>query len=236
MRKTIRKALIATAVGATAVALTAAPASADPITIQNGGYVAGTDLGSFFTVDNGFMEGCRSLAATGHTPTVDGPLLGSLFTFDDVTFSWDGQVEDWCLLNGSVPIQVTALGLPWTFDLTGGHTGSGPGATMEGRLNNVRIRLYASSLACDATVGGPGAGGSDGYVEGTYTNPSTLTGNDGTLSMPYGAVNNLRVTSVTPGCTGLFAVGQTVALAGYIQVNRTSPVPPAAGISPTVNF
>ncbi|MFB4306450.1 hypothetical protein [Actinomadura sp. GTD37] len=246
MRIITRKTLIATAVAATAVALTAAPASADSVTIQNGGYIEGTNVGDFLFLNNtsGSAVQCASLEATGYTPKdpatgepiVDGPLLGAPFTFDNVALSSPGQVNDWCLANGFIPTQVTAMGVPWSFDLAGGHTGSGPGGTMDGRLNNVKVTLHAPSVPCDATVGGPGGAG--GYVEGMYTNPSTLTGNDGTISLPFGSTNNLEVLSVSSvtDCAGLISFGEPFTLAGDIQVNRTGPVPPAAGISPTINF
>lgn len=232
MRKIARKALTAGAVAATAIALTAMPASADPattFTVQNGGSITGTNVGSIigFGMTNGSTLECTSSTAGGTLPS--GTVSGTgIATLNGVTFSSPGQTNDWCVANGSIPTRVTALGTPWSFNAEDDQNDSGPGGTTAGRLTGVQVELYGPSVACTATVGGPN--GSDGYVEGIYTNPSSLTGNDGTLSVAFGAANNLEVLSATsPGCDDLVSVGETVSLAGTYRVVN------ASGVSPTID-
>jgi len=236
MRKIARKALTASAVAATAVALTAMPASASPITtvtIQNGGYITGTNMGSIigFGNINGSILECTSSTGSGYTqkdasgnPIVNGTANATgAAVLGSVSFSSPGQVNDWCVANGSIPTEVKAVGTPWTLDVTG----STSGGVTPGRLNGVQVTLHGPSVLCDATVGGPN--GSDGYIDGTYTNPSTPGGNDGTLTVAFGASNNLRVLSVTSGCTQLVDLGETVSLAGTYNVVNNN------GSSPTIN-
>ncbi len=240
MRYIARRAVAAAAVAATALALTMPPASANPGYILNGGSIEGTNVGDIvgYGLVNGTSLVCKSLEVTGYTPVVNGPTPGTtIATITSATFSSPGEVNDWCVVNGSIPTKVTALstwtgaGL-WPFI----ETGSASGIT-DGRLNGVAFELDAPSIPCRIVVGGPSSGGSGGFIEAAYTNPSTLTGTDGTLSIPLGATNSLSVLSAFPGftCYGLLSVGETVALIGDIQVNRTGPVPPPAGISPTIN-
>ncbi|WP_301176169.1 hypothetical protein [Actinomadura geliboluensis] len=235
MRKIARRALTAGAVAATAAALTTMPASADPATnfdVQNGGTIAGSNVGSIigFGLINGSTLECTSSTASGSLPSGTARPGTGIATLSSVTFSSPGQTNDWCVANGSIPTRVTALGTPWSFnaDDDGPGSDSGPGGTTGGRLTGVQVELYGPSVGCTATVGGPN--GNDGYIEGTYTNPSSLTGNDGTLSVAFGASNNLEVlTASSPGCNGLVDVGETVSLAGTYSVVNSS------GVSPTID-
>ncbi len=239
MRKLARRALAAIAATATA-ALTAAPAAADPLTytVQNGDYLTGTNSGDIigFGIQSGATFECPSSVFSGSTPkdawgnpVVNGTVDGDgIVTLDDVWFAGPG--EDVCLVNGA-HAQVTPLGLPWKFVATGAGTGSGPAETTEGRLADVQIKVGIPSLGCQVIVGGPGAGGSDGYAEATYTNPSTLTANDGTLYMPFLGATNLTVLSVSSpiACAGVYDLGETVLLTGYYNLFN------AIGISPTID-
>ncbi|MEV4676683.1 hypothetical protein AB0K34_33965 [Actinomadura sp. NPDC049382] len=249
MRKLARRALTAIAATATAAALTAAPAAADPVTytIQNGGYLTGFNVGSFigFGEINGATLECTSSTITAWTrkdtsgnPIVNGTANGDgIATLDNVTFSSPGQVNDWCVANGTFPTQVTPLGLPWMFNATGEGTSSGPGGTTDGRLTGVQFKLHIEGWGlCDAIIGGPGAGGSDSYYEATYYNPSTLTDNDGALDIPYLGSQNAKVLSISDpeGCW-MLSVGETFEFVGMYNLTRTTPNPPAAGISPTID-
>lgn len=255
MRTFTQRALSVIAATATTAAITAAPAAADPLTytIQNGGYITGTNVGSIvgYGWQNGWTLECTDSTITGWTqkdtsgnPVVDGTVDGeNIATLDNVSFSSPGETHDWCVVNGAFPTQMTPLGLPWKFDATGAGASSGPLGMTEGRLTGVQFKLHILGwMNCDAIIGGPGAGGSGGYYEATYTNPSSLTGYDGTLSMPFGG-GNLKVLTTSDGnpddgfdaCQGWISVGEAVMLAGTYNVQRTSPVPPAAGISPTID-
>ncbi len=226
MRNIAKRALTAGAVAATAIALTAVPASA--ATVSNGGTITATNVGSIigFGNVNGSTLECTSSTASGSIANGSVPDTG-IATLNGVTFASPGQVNNWCVANGTIPTQVTPSGLPWTLD----KTGSTSGGVSPGKLNGVQVTLHAPSVPCDATVGGPGTGGSGGYIEGEYTNPSSGTGNDGTISLPFGSSNNLRVLSVSSAtdCAGLISVGETVTLAGTYNVVNSS------GISPSVN-
>ncbi|MEU5991366.1 hypothetical protein ABZ806_20555 [Spirillospora sp. NPDC047418] len=253
MRKITRKALAATAVAATTVALTATPAlAANQVRIQYGGDIQGTNSGvvTGYGMTYGSSLQCTQSVATGETAidsSASSPYLDSTVsavgaaTLDSVSFSSPGaNANDWCLTNGFLPTQVTAENLPWTFDALPGGTG----ATTLGKLNNVKFTLSAPSAPCYATIGGPGTNGTGGYIDGEYLNPSTLTGNDAELSVSFGAGNNLRAIDVhddnpsdgTDNCAGLIQEGETVALVATYTLQRTGPVPPAAGISPTITY
>lgn len=248
MRKLARRALTAIAASATAVALAAAPAAADPVTytVQNGGYLTGSNVGSIigFGWHNGSTLECTSSTVTGWTqknvggnPVVDGTLDGdNILTLDDVSFSSPGEPNDLCS-GAHGDLQVTPMGLPWKFAATGAGTGSGPGGTTGGRLTDVQLKLHDTLLLCGVIIGGPGAGGSGGYSEATYTNPSAFLGDDGMLDVPFSETGNLTVLSVSgsTSCAGVFDPGERVSLAFTYNVQRTSPVPPAAGISPTID-
>lgn len=246
MQKITKRVMAAAAVAAMAVVPTAPAAvpamAAQPAarTIQYGGYLDGTNVGSVigFTNATGTTLECTSLTASGGNgpyptapPVVFGTVTGDLFTLDSIHLSSPGQPNDWCVTNGSIPTQVTVNLLKFN------ETGVGPN-TIPGQFSDLKIELHSPSVPCDATIGGPGPNGSGSVIEGSYTNPSTLTGNDGVLSVPFGSTNNLEVLSVSSAtdCAGLISVGETVSLAGTIQLTRTSPVPPPAGISPTVSF
>lgn len=251
MRKLARRALTAIAATATTAALTAAPAAADPVTytIQNGGYLEGGNVGSFigFGETNGWSLECTSSPITGWTqkdtngnPVVGGSVEGeNIVTMDGVSFSSPGQVNDWCLVNAGLPAQVTALGLPWKFDATGAGTSSGSGGVTAGRLTGVQFKLHIPSYSCDAVIGGPGTDGSGGSYDAMYQNPSTLTGNDGAIDVPFGypSSQNLRVISVSSpsACWPLPTVGERFWFAVRYSLERTIPNPPAPGISPTID-
>lgn len=233
MRKTARRALTAGAVAATAIALTAVPASA--ATVQNGGTITGTNVGSIvgFGNINGSTLECTSSTASGSLPSGSVPDT-DIATLTSVTFSSPGEVNDWCVANGSIPTEVTATGLSWKLDKTGATSGG----VSPGKLKGVQVTLHAPSVPCDATVGkDPSSSEPTSYIEGAYTNPSTLTGDDGEISLPFGSTNNLSVLSATDGnpsdgvdnCAGLISVGETVSLAGVFNVVNSS------GISPTIN-
>ncbi|MEU5991367.1 hypothetical protein ABZ806_20560 [Spirillospora sp. NPDC047418] len=233
-------AIVATA---TTAALATAPAEAGPLTytIQNGGYLTGTNMGpiSAYGSRSGFAMNCTSSTFSGWTqkdtsgsPVVDGIVDGeNIATLDDVSFSSPGaNANDWCWSNG-VYAQVTTLGLPWKFVATG----SGPGGTTDGRLTGIQFKLHMQSSPCDVIIGGPGVGGSGGYYEAMYLNPSTLTSGDAILFIDFQGVSNLTVLSISgPSCEALYMPGEPVSLIGQYNLKRTGPVPPAAGISPTI--
>ncbi|MFB4306452.1 hypothetical protein [Actinomadura sp. GTD37] len=232
MRKIARRAMTAGAVAATAIALTAVPASA--ATVTNGGNITGTNVGSIigFGDINGSTLECTSSTASGSLPSGSVPDT-DIATLNSVAFSSPGQVNNWCVANGSIPTQVTAVdptpstpGLGWTFDKTPGGTSGG---VSPGQLKGVKVTLHAPSVPCDATVGGAGGGG--GTIDGAYTNPSTPTGNNGSIGLPFGSPNTLEVLSVSSAtdCAGLISLGETVSLAGSYKVVNSS------GISPTIN-
>jgi hypothetical protein len=223
MRKIARRAVTAGAVAATAIALTAMPASAD---IIDGGDVTATNENSIigFGNINGSTLECTSSTATGNvkegSPTPSNPVA----TLNSVTFSSPGQVNNWCVANGSIPTQVTASNLPWTLD----RTGTTSGGVTPGQLKGIVVTLHAPSVPCDATVGGAGGGG--GTIDGTYTNPTSVGGNNGKIGLPFGSPNTLEVLSVSSvtDCAGLISVGETVSLAGTYTVVNDS------GASPTI--
>ncbi|TMR30578.1 hypothetical protein [Actinomadura geliboluensis] len=248
MRKLARRALTAIAATATTAALTAAPAAADPVTytIQNGGYLTGSNVGSLvgFGWQTGFTFECYSSVLDGWTqkdmegnPVVDGTLDGdNVVALGNASFSSPGEPNDLC--SGAYGrLQVTPVGLPWKFVATGAGTGSGPGGTTDGQLIDIQLKLHDTLLLCDVTIGGSGAGGSGGYFEAIYTNPSVLTGSDGILDVPFTETPNFTVINISgpTSCPQYYYLGEKVSIAFRYNVRRTSPVPPAAGISPTID-
>ncbi|TDC89156.1 hypothetical protein [Actinomadura sp. 7K507] len=116
-------------------------------------------------------------------------------------------------------IVVTVLNLPWRFDAVGVTDASG---VTEGRLTGVKIKLDIPSIGCNAILGGPGAGGLNGYIDGTYTSPAAGSGDTGMLALLHTRTDsNLRVTQISQrgSCpTSLIQLGDKFVLSGSVEV------------------
>ncbi|MFB4306451.1 hypothetical protein [Actinomadura sp. GTD37] len=159
MGRLTQRVLTAAAATTAAVALSAVSAFASPIAGQNVEDVVAYDIST------GSALFCTSSTLAGDAPSAPGPL----FVIDAASFSSPGEVNDWCLANGSIPTQVVATNLPWVF------TAGSP----LGELAGVSLTLHMPSVPCTATITSPGD------VSGTYTSgpPNILNLNDDDLEV-----------------------------------------------------
>ncbi|MFG2090907.1 MULTISPECIES: hypothetical protein [unclassified Spirillospora] len=114
-----------------------------------------------YDISTGFVLTCQSSTLAGSAPSPPSPPF--------VSFSSPGEVNDWCVANGSIPAQVVATNLPWVF------TAGSP----LGELAGVSLTLNMPSVPCTATIISPGD------VSGTYTSgsPSILNLDDDDLEV-----------------------------------------------------
>lgn len=217
MRKFARKALTAGAVAATAMALTALPASATPATwtVTPGGAITGTGV-SLHALDltTGAVMNCSTSSASGTAQSGSGLSGTGIATLSSVSFgatpfshddNGDGTNENHigCPATGGIIVEITATGLPWTFNASS-YDGSD---VTTGTLTGVGATIHGSDF-CDAVITGPG--GTPGTISGSYSNSA------GELSV---SGNNLEVHSVDADCDpGLIQQGDTIMLAGSYEV------------------
>lgn len=241
MRKITRKAMTVTAVAATAAALTAVPASAMALTADvtldgvttpappgtTNAAVKGASVGNVggFNLDRPSALSCTpnpgagipALAATGTARVgLDQTDLNGLATLSDVNFN------NPCTANGSIPVNVMAKGLPWSFDADPAvPTASG---VTSGKVSGVKFVLDAYNLGCKVEITAPD--GTGGFVEGSYTNPGVGSGDAGALNLAAGTPtdpkNNLKVTDVISGpgsCpVTLIQLGDRMVVTGTAEV------------------
>lgn len=121
-----------------------------------------------------------------------------------------------CTISGLV---ATVTPQPWSLSLPG-PTASGVTAA---QLGNVRFTVTIPAIPCSATF--QGSTGSNGYINGKHTNP-TSAGDASTLSLPLGSTNNLSATGVSATCpTNIVKWGDLAVLGGVVElrgVNSTA--------------
>ncbi|MEU8804644.1 hypothetical protein [Spirillospora sp. NPDC048819] len=223
MRKITRKAMTATAAAAAAAAFIAVPASAapltytvslpgvtppspnEPLTGKNDGKVVAFNTTTGAVLECVDVGTTNALVADGEVNVGTGLSGTGLGLVTAVDFNN-------CTVNGQTAT-VTAQNLPWRLDATGAVSG---GVT-PGKLVGVSVHVLVNGLACEADFQGPS--GTDGFIEGTHTNPAN-PGDPSELTLPFGAVNNLTAANVThPQCpANLVDDGHGAALSGKVDL------------------
>ncbi|MEV4252406.1 hypothetical protein AB0J52_04465 [Spirillospora sp. NPDC049652] len=206
MKQSVRKAVLGAAAASSVLALTTAPAHATGPTLATTQAITLTNYNAFTVMDTvtGWTISCTSSKGTGTAQVGTTPPPNPVIKISTLQFN-QGAWGDDCT-SPSLPMQVTAVGLPWSFNTTG-PTSFGQ---TRGTLTGVKLSLYSYVDGCYATVTGPGGAG--GSINSYYTN--------GTNFLALSPTSDLTVATANTNCDPwLITVGDTFKLTGTYKVS-----------------